>query len=373
MARLSGPLMPSRMEQAKKHLDVYYHRMYGWIARAWPRQSEPTQSIAWQAAKQTLVTSWRDWRSLPAHIYDAWKSTVTGRAKTALDYFRKVSMRSARDHVRSTYTTLEAGYITVGDETHIDYMYADDSPGIDASTPIPITAVIAPPGVRLIKKWTKGIIPKCKTADTRPPDLPIINPDATQVKTTLDPMLWPLEIQAPVTYSSDELQIMLLAKDRYDDPKILAPTQIIQRTQSPAPCYCPCDPWPGPSPDGFPCHGLNYSYNVSATIQHWDRYEDYEAGHPPNATRPVALDVTAREYSCAWSGLSHDEQVYTDLYLQTFPTCAWSISMRIYVPGLGPYARASKGVGPSPAGSAWESQPIEGFQSATRLVDVSVS
>lgn len=106
----------------------------------------------------------------------------------------------------------------------------------------------------------------------------------------------------------------------------------------PAPCACPCDPWP---PEEWPCAGLTEQYAVGFDFtRDWFYSVDDCSGDPDRSmSGHIDITVTATPGSCGWTGfVMHDFgdplgtiAVYVDINLVGTPPCYWEYTVTIFM------------------------------------------
>lgn len=92
MATLKSPVAWRGIRALAGKIDVYYHRHYGWTARAWPKAHNPCASAKWQARRDAMKETWE----LIPMLDDEQRALYTLLARdsiyTGVDLLRSVSL-----------------------------------------------------------------------------------------------------------------------------------------------------------------------------------------------------------------------------------------------------------------------------------------
>lgn len=121
---------------------------------------------------------------------------------------------------------------------------------------------------------------------------------------------------------------------------------VVEDTGCEAPDSCPCGTWPGDDPNGFPCGGLLYSYNIEMTVEY-----STDGGSTVSCSETLSDHVEATSGSCYWqidvfeTGSCYDYYVDVELDSDRY----WYITLGTSG-GAGINQDSRKNTGQTPAG-----------------------
>ena len=96
MAKISALLIPEAAHAMRGLVDVYRHRYYGWIARAWPHPHRPCETPAWKATAERMRETWRRIHAMSASQVAAWKRATPPSAKAWTDLVRQAGLTASQ-------------------------------------------------------------------------------------------------------------------------------------------------------------------------------------------------------------------------------------------------------------------------------------
>lgn len=100
MAKLGARIARRKIKAMRGIADVYHHKRYGWIVRAWPRPHSPSMSNAWQRTSNAMREANAYFKTASPAALAAWRLTQPTGARTWADMLRSSALSAPDNEFR---------------------------------------------------------------------------------------------------------------------------------------------------------------------------------------------------------------------------------------------------------------------------------